>query len=236
MIELQPWSEENLSLLEELNTPEMTRFLGGSESKEQLLRRHTRYLEAAEASTVRVFKITYGSNLLPVGQVCYWERSWHDQLVWESGWGVLPAYQGQGVASQAITLLLERARSEHKHRFLHAFPSVKNEASNALCRKLGFTKIEECDFEYPPGKLMRCNDWQIDLFNGHGSGSNLPDKLAQPIRRALTAAGIQYLESEPVSARQSSKTTLCCRMHLNNCTWRSRLKACPSLPGNKEME
>ncbi|MGD8404664.1 MAG: GNAT family N-acetyltransferase [Anaerolineales bacterium] len=165
IIELQPWSDEDLSLLERLNTAEMTKFLGGPESKELLLRRHALYLGAAEKSSVRVLKITYGSNLLPVGQVCYWERTWHDQLVWESGWGVLPAYQGQGVASLAITLLLEKARSERMHRFLHAFPSVENEPSNALCRKFDFTRIEECDFEYPPGHQMRCNDWQIDLFN-----------------------------------------------------------------------
>ena len=169
LIDLQPWSEENLSLLERLNTPEMTKFLGGPESKEQLLRRHSRYLEAAASPTTRVFKIVYSSDLIPVGQVCYWERSWRDQLVWESGWSVLPAYQGQGVASQAATLILEKARSEKTHRFLHAFPSVKNVASNALCRKLGFTKIEECDFEYPPGNLMRCNNWQIDLVNGQES-------------------------------------------------------------------
>ena len=169
LIDLQPWSEENLSLLERLNTPEMTKFLGVPESKEQLLRRHSRYLEAAASPTTRVFKIVYSSDLIPVGQVCYWERSWRDQLVWESGWGVLPAYQGQGVASQALTLLLERAGSERKHRFLHAFPSIENGASNALCRKLGFVKIEECDFEYPPGHRMRCNDWQIDLFNGNVS-------------------------------------------------------------------
>ena len=167
LIELQPWSDENLSLLAGLNTPEMTKFLGGPESEEQLLRRHKRYLEAAELPTVRVFKIAFGSDLLPVGQVCYWERNWRGQLVWEGGWSVLPAYQGQGIASQAITLLLEQARSERKHRYLHAFPSVENTASNALCRKLGFSKMEECDFEYPPGHSMRCNDWQIDLFGGN---------------------------------------------------------------------
>lgn len=164
-IELQPWSEESFALLKGLNTPEMTKFLGGPESKEQLLRRHRRYLEAAESPTVRVFRIVYGPDLISVGQVCYWERTWHDQLVWESGWSVLPTYQGQNVASQSVSILLEKARSEGRHRYLHAFPSVKNKASNALCKKLGFSRLEECDFEYPPGNSMRCNDWQIDLFN-----------------------------------------------------------------------
>ncbi len=48
--------------------------------------------------------------------------------------------------------------------FVHAFPSVANGPSNALCRKLGFALVEERDFEYPKGHFMRCNDWQLDLF------------------------------------------------------------------------
>ena len=47
---------------------------------------------------------------------------------------------------------------------MHAFPAVDNPPSNALCRKLGFTLIEECEFEYPKGHFMRCNDWRLDLF------------------------------------------------------------------------
>ncbi|HVH31866.1 MAG TPA: GNAT family N-acetyltransferase, partial [bacterium] len=50
------------------------------------------------------------------------------------------------------------------YQFLHAFPSVENGPSNAICRKLGFTLQEEADFEYPPGHSMRCNDWRLDLW------------------------------------------------------------------------
>jgi hypothetical protein len=55
---------------------------------------------------------------------------------------------------------------EKQHRFVHAFPSVANAPSNAICRKLGFTLLEECEFEYPRGSFMRCNDWRLDLFAG----------------------------------------------------------------------
>ena len=58
---------------------------------------------------------------------------------------------------------LEAARSEGKHRFVHAFPSVENAPSNAICRKVGFTLLGERDFEYPPGHSMRSNDWRFDL-------------------------------------------------------------------------
>lgn len=50
-----------------------------------------------------------------------------------------------------------------RHRFMHAFPSVENAPSNAICRKLGFALVEESEFEYPPSNLMRCNDWRLDL-------------------------------------------------------------------------
>jgi hypothetical protein len=26
-----------------------------------------------------------------------------------------------------------------------------------------FTLVGACDFEYPPGHVMRCNDWRFDL-------------------------------------------------------------------------
>jgi RimJ/RimL family protein N-acetyltransferase len=80
------------------------------------------------------------------------------------GWFVIPAFQGRGIGAAATLKAIAEARSERKHRFMHAFPSVKNEPSNAICRKLGFTLLEACDFEYPPGHLMRCNDWRLDLL------------------------------------------------------------------------
>jgi RimJ/RimL family protein N-acetyltransferase len=53
---------------------------------------------------------------------------------------------------------------ENQRRFMHAYPSVENAPSNAICRKLGFTLLGEHEFEYPPGQFMRCNDWRLDLF------------------------------------------------------------------------
>jgi RimJ/RimL family protein N-acetyltransferase len=79
---------------------------------------------------------------------------------------VLPARQGRGIGKEATRLAISRARSERKHRFMHAYPSVENPASNAICRSLGFTLLGEHDFEYPPGSgnILRCNDWRLELF------------------------------------------------------------------------
>jgi len=51
----------------------------------------------------------------------------------------------------------------YQHQHLHAFPAADHPASNAVCRKAGFTLCGETGFEYPPGTIMRCNDWRLEL-------------------------------------------------------------------------
>jgi RimJ/RimL family protein N-acetyltransferase len=160
---LRPWSVEDLPLLEKLmGDPDMMAYLGGPETPEQIRKRHQRYLQLPE--TDHMFVILWGPKSEVVGSIGYWQKNWRDQLVYEMGWFVLPEYQGQGIATKAGEAVIERARQERRHPFMHAFPSVSNTASNAICRKLGFTLIEECQFEYPPGNFMQCNDWRLDLF------------------------------------------------------------------------
>src|ERR1044071_6134693 len=162
-VNLQTWSEDDLSLLQQLlGDPDMMAHLGGPETPAQIQKRHQRYLQLPE--TDHMFVILYGPKSEPVGSIGYWEKSWRDQLTYEMGWFVLPAYQGHGIATKAGEAVLEHARLEHRHQFMHAFPSIDNPASNAICRKLGFTLIEECQFEYPPGHLMIVNDWCFELF------------------------------------------------------------------------
>ncbi len=162
-MELQPWSEGDLELLGKLlGDPAMTTYLGGPESAEQILKRHQRYLRLDPNGPDHMFKIVVDS--VAVGSVGYWERPSQDETVYETGWSVLPEYQGRGIATKAMELLIERARSENRHQYMHAFPSVDNAPSNAICRKLGFMRLAAHEFEYPPGNLMTCNDWRFDLF------------------------------------------------------------------------
>ena len=169
IVELKPYSESDLPLLERANSPEMTEHLGGPESEEQIKQRHQRYLESPKTGKARMFRIVWGSQAEPVGIVGYWEKTWRGEPAWETGWGVLPEYQGRGIAVAATRALISETRREKKHRFLYAFPSVDNPPSNAICRKLGFELIGECDFEYPAGHLMRCNEWRLDLIEGSTS-------------------------------------------------------------------
>jgi RimJ/RimL family protein N-acetyltransferase len=162
---IRPWSESDLPLLEKLlGDPDMMEHLGGPEIPEQILRRHQRYLHLPEDGTDHIFKIVWGPNGEGVGNVGYWRKTWRDQAIYEIGWLVLAAYQGHGIATKAAAAVIEQARREPKYQLMHAFPSVKNPASNAICRKLGFTLIEECQVEYPLGRSMTVNDWSLDLF------------------------------------------------------------------------
>jgi RimJ/RimL family protein N-acetyltransferase len=162
-VRLEPWGDGDLPLLEQLlGDPAMMEHLGGPESPEKLAERQARYQRAGSG----MFKIVDEATGDAVGSVGYWERATRDAQVYETGWSVLPAFQGRGIAGMATAQVIDRARAEGKHRFLHAYPSVDNAASNAICRKLGFTLVEEVDFEYPKGSFMRCNDWRLDLFAG----------------------------------------------------------------------
>ena len=167
-VDLRPWGEADLRLLERLmGDPVMTEHLGGPESPEQIRSRHARY-QHLDPATGRMFVIVVGTERVPAGSVGYWEREWQGERVWETGWSVLPELQGRGIAARGTALAIERARGERRHRHLHAYPSVDNRPSNAICRRLGFTLLGPTDFEFPPGHLMRCNDWCLDLFAGDG--------------------------------------------------------------------
>jgi RimJ/RimL family protein N-acetyltransferase len=159
-VRLEPWRRGDLPLLEQLlGDPAMMEHLGGPEPPEKIAQRQARY----EKLGSRMFKIVDEVTGEAAGWVGYWPRTWRGADVFEMGWSVLPAFQGRGIAGSAAAQAIARARAEGTRRFLHAFPSVDNAASNAICRKLGFTLMAECDFEYPPGQVMRSNDWRVDL-------------------------------------------------------------------------
>ncbi|MEC0242343.1 GNAT family N-acetyltransferase [Paenibacillus dokdonensis] len=160
---IKPWDESNLNLLYLLNTPQMLEHLGGPEAEEQVIERHKRYIGVAETGTGCMFSIMLAPHDEPVGNVGYWESVWQEETIYEIGWGILPPFQNQGIATAATTAAIASAREQKKYRYMHAFPSVDNPASNGICRKLGFTLISECDFEYPKGSFLRCNNWRLDL-------------------------------------------------------------------------
>jgi RimJ/RimL family protein N-acetyltransferase len=162
VVSLEPWGDGDLPLVQQLmGDPAMTEHLGGPESPDKLVERQHRYERLADSGKGRMLKIE--ENGEAAGSVGYWEKEWRGGQVWEIGWMVLPAFQGRGIAGRATEQAIALAQADGRHRFLHAFPSVENAPSNAICRKLGFSLLGACDFEFPPGHPMRCNDWQLDL-------------------------------------------------------------------------
>lgn len=163
-VRIRPYDDADLPLLRALlGDAGLTHFIGGPETEDALVARHARYL-AADPVTNGLFTVFVEAD--PVGWVGFWESEWEESVQWECGWHVLAAHQGKGVASAAARLLLDKARSRDRHRFIDAFPSAANVASNALCRHLGFLDLGEVAVEYPRGTMMRARHWRYDLTGG----------------------------------------------------------------------
>jgi RimJ/RimL family protein N-acetyltransferase len=161
-VTLEPWGSGDLPLLERLmGDPRMTEHLGGPESPDKLRERQGRY-ERLESGD-RMFKIVDAASGAGVGSVGFWTKEWRDEQVYEIGWMVVPEFQGRGIAVAATAQAIELAKRDDKHRFMHAFPNIDNAPSNSICRKLGFELLEACEFEFPKGHFMTCNDWRLDL-------------------------------------------------------------------------
>jgi len=160
-VRLVPWTEDDFALLVRLNAPEMTEHLGGPETREQLERRHMRYIAVADSDSSHILRVMLEPEGVSVGGVNFWDREWNGEEVYEMGWGVLPEFQGRGIASASVAQAVELARATKRRAAVHAFPSVENAPSNGICRKVGFTLLGEVRFEYPKGHWMQCNDWVI---------------------------------------------------------------------------
>jgi RimJ/RimL family protein N-acetyltransferase len=136
------------------------RELGGPVARSELARIHRRRL-----NDPWWFKIVPEPRGPAAGTIGIWETEHHGSQIHETGWMVLPEFQGRGIASAALKLLIERARAEPRFGAMHAFPAVTNAPSNALCRKHGFSLLEEAEFEFR-GYPLRCNHWVLELATG----------------------------------------------------------------------
>lgn len=163
-VEIRPWLEGDLALLERLmGDPTITQYMGGPETLEQIRARHQRYVHSGEQGRGPMFVILAGPEQATAGIIGYWEHAGDEPRIWETGWCVLPEFQGRGIATRALQLMLQRARGEGRFRSLHAYAAVDNAPSNALCRKSGFQLQGQVDEDYPAGHPTRYNDWMLEL-------------------------------------------------------------------------
>ncbi|MET9572587.1 GNAT family N-acetyltransferase [Streptomyces virginiae] len=160
-VRLEPWSEADFRLLQRSNEPAMTQHLGGPEPDGKLHDRQRRYeaLSAREPAAGRMFRVVLETGE-SAGSTGFWERQWRGEPVYEAGWGILPEFQGGGLAVAALTQLLAYVRAHGSRDSVHAFPGTDHPASNAVCRRAGFECLGEVDFEYPPGVPHPSLDWR----------------------------------------------------------------------------
>lgn len=162
-MELRNLTLDDLSLYEgHYCDPVMMAHLGGAWSRERIPEKLRRDVTKVEAGTAWIFKvIPDGTDGRAAGSVCIWEHAEKGEIISEIGWFILPEFQGRGLATQAVRAILDKARREKRWGVIHAYPGITNPPSNAICRKTGFSLVEECDLEYA-GHMLRCNHWRLD--------------------------------------------------------------------------
>jgi RimJ/RimL family protein N-acetyltransferase len=134
--------------------------LGGPVPREEIPALHRRRLDSVATDPWWFVIVTdVGES---AGEIGIWETEHGGTMVHETGWMLAPPFQGRGLASAALAMLLDRARAEPRFARLHAWPGVTNPASNALCRKFGFELLGEEDGGYRDAAL-RVNHWVLAL-------------------------------------------------------------------------
>jgi RimJ/RimL family protein N-acetyltransferase len=163
-MELRNVTADDLDLYEAIYCdPQMMEHVGGPRPRKGLAEKLARDAASAEAGEIWLFKIIPDEDPgTAAGTVVIWEHEWNGQSISEIGWMVLPRFQGRGLGSEAVRTVLRRARSESRWDVVHAFPAISNARSNAMCRKMGFSKIQEWEFQLPD-RVLRCNHWRLDL-------------------------------------------------------------------------
>jgi RimJ/RimL family protein N-acetyltransferase len=156
VVALRRYTDADFALTAALETdPEVMRELGGPLDEVRLPDTHRRRL-----ADPWWFTIVVDAEGPGVGSIGVWEAEHDGTTIHETGWMVLPAFQGRGIASQALTLLIERVRAAPGFTSIHAFPPTSNGPSNALCRKFGFALLEPVDGSYA-GRELHCNHWEL---------------------------------------------------------------------------
>lgn len=143
--------------------PLMTAELGGPRPVEDIERAHERSLVLAAEGRCWPLKVYVAGSADIAAGVSVFESAYADEPIFEIGWATLPEFQGRGIASRAVAMILDKARAEERFGQLHAFPAVTNAPSNKVCANNGFTNLGETPIEFA-GRTLHCHHWSVDLF------------------------------------------------------------------------
>jgi RimJ/RimL family protein N-acetyltransferase len=148
--------------------PVMMAELGGPLPREGMAAKVERDAREAAAGSALIKMIVLDEPAPGVvaGSVVIWsheeEGLGQEGPISETGWMVLPEFQGRGLAKAAVRTLLELARDQGRWGPVHAFPGVTNGPSNGICRSLGFTLLGEYDVDFAGDRIIKTNHWVID--------------------------------------------------------------------------
>ena len=161
LLSLRPVTLGDVALYERMRCdPAMMAELGGPLPPEGIPGKVARDVADVETHGAWIFIVEVDGT--PVGHVCIWDHDEDGERINEIGWMVLPEFQGRGLGRDAARAILDKARREHRFDVVHAFPGATNAPSNAICRALGFERLEDKDIEFQ-GRPLRANHWRIDL-------------------------------------------------------------------------
>lgn len=170
---LRRYRDGDFDLTEALETdPEVMRELGGPIDRSRLPGLHRRRLEEPWW-----FTIALGPGGPAVGTIGIWPGILDGAAIHETGWLLLPAFHGRGIAGAALDELIARAGTASAFASLHAFPAVTNAPSNALCQRSGFILLGRRAVDFR-GHDLECNHWRLPLTASTApasTGSEAPD-------------------------------------------------------------
>ncbi|WP_396600243.1 GNAT family N-acetyltransferase [Frigoribacterium sp. R86507] len=156
-VRLRPVSLDDEGLYQRLRgSSSMMKELGGPLPPSQIRRSLLREIEetAAGRAFVVIVECAEGEEWVPAGNITLVRAH---AMNAEIGWMLLERWQGRGLMKIALRLFLQ-SLSESDYGEIHAYPSTSNDASNALCRSLGFRSAGTVDLEFAGLKFL-CNDW-----------------------------------------------------------------------------
>jgi RimJ/RimL family protein N-acetyltransferase len=155
--------------------PVMMAELGGPLPREGIEAKVARDVQqaAADAAWIKMIIPDGSGPEVVAGTVALWSHEGSGTPMSEIGWMVCPEFQGRGLATAAVRMLLALARERDRWGLVHAFPSVTNAPSNRVCRAAGFRFAGERETAFA-GRMLRTNHWVVN------PATDLATRNAQP--------------------------------------------------------
>jgi len=143
--------------------PVMMAELGGPQPREGMAAKVARDVQqaASDAAWIKMIIPDQSAPGVVAGSIALWPHEDGQTPMSEIGWMVLPEFQGRGIATTAVRLLLALAREKNRWGLVHAFPAITNAPSNAVCRSAGFRFAGERETTFA-GRVFRTNHWVIN--------------------------------------------------------------------------